>query len=318
MHLIREMNMHGFQPADESETTYGAWTRANLSQHNKTRLNNVKRVLRKAQLDKLPPGDLYEALLKPLRNSRHSLESLTDPDVALVLAELLDKLTPRNENFLDPAVGAGSVLAALSIRRPDISMVGIDRASIIGLPGEIIARATGTSVRLFKGDILATDPKALVGDMHPNGFYTIFVQPPIGLRLPTEELGRWFELAQNRSTAFSESLFLETALSALRPGGYLVALMPTSILFRQSDAPTRQYLLQESYPELIAEFPSLFLGTGVSSALLVLRKKGPEITPGSEVLMATRADDPKDNAIQALREVVDAFLTNLESTKEGA
>jgi type I restriction-modification system DNA methylase subunit len=125
-------------------------------------------------------------------------------------------------------------------------------------------------------------------------------------------------LAQNRSTAFSESLFLETALSALRPGGYLVALMPTSILFRQSDAPTRQYLLQESYPELIAEFPSLFLGTGVSSALLVLRKKGPEITPGSEVLMATRADDPKDNAIQALREVVDAFLTNLESTKEGA
>lgn len=295
------------------------WIASNTDTHS---LSNVVRILAGAGVGKLSPDLLYETVLTPLYEERRRGglgKHMTNPAVAVVIAELLDKLTPHEGHVLDPAVGVGSVLGALALRRPDINMVGIDPYPNVWLPGQMVARGMAVSIQLFQDDILLNDPKNLVQNSHQRqyGFDTVFVDPPIDQRLPVERIGRWFELAQDRSSVSSEALFLEVALSALRPGGYVVMTMPPGLLHRQYDKLARQYLLREAYPELIAELPPLSPAfTALPSVLLVARKKGAGVTPTPEVLMAMKSGGSRDDTAQALREVVDEFLTNFEQRKE--
>ncbi|WP_419933925.1 N-6 DNA methylase [Candidatus Palauibacter sp.] len=199
-------------------------------------------------------------------------ECSTPQPIAELMVDLLD---PRpGERIYDPCFGGGNLLAAVAKRLrdesdPASSVFGTEidpHAYCIGLARVILA---GTEYpQLEVGDALKRSWSA---DGAAAGFDGVLAVPPWGRR-PRRDT--WCDLpfaARN-----IETLFLQHAMTALRPGGRAVIALPDAALFRTgADKKVREHLLTNYHVDGVVSLPAGAFRpyTDVKTSLLVFRRK---------------------------------------------
>ncbi len=204
------------------------------------------------------------------------------------LAPLL--ATPADLHILDPACGDGAFLRALAQlpagRR--LHLGGVDRdTAALAQAAEGVEASALASLTLLSGHALL-DLGAVPGiagidwaqafpaAMARGGFDAVVGNPPFlnlkrGWLSPAERdwLEQHYRSAVGQYDAFA--LFVERALSLLRPGGRLGLVLPKPVLASECYEPVRRYLYEHRI-ELVAEAGCAFARTAVEAVVVVAAK----------------------------------------------
>jgi type I restriction enzyme M protein len=187
------------------------------------------------------------------------------------------------ERVYDPCFGSGNFLVAAwqlaersrnELRRPGalLDVAGIEinsSAFLVGLTRMLLAGIEAP--RLELGNSLERES---LSSPSGQGFDLVLANPPIGAKTSREHWRyQHFPIATNDSTG----LFIQHALSQLKPHGRAVIAVPEGFLFRAgADRELRRYLLEKGQVEAVISLPAGAFApyTGVKGSLLVLSKQG--------------------------------------------
>lgn len=206
----------------------------------------------------MPRLRLFDAqLISPLDSAARGAV-YTPPGLARWVAlRLLGALPAGPLTVADLACGRGALLNAVADSRRGVRLVGVD----IDRDDLRIAAAALPGARWIEADALT-----LSAEVGP--FDGIILNPPWGVSLPhgRDELrALGYTLAQGQFD--SANLFVELALSMLRPQGVAAFILPDSIFFPEH-VRLRRLLLEQTQALLVARlgegfFRDVFRGTGV-------------------------------------------------------
>ncbi len=187
------------------------------------------------------------------------------------------------ERVYDPCFGSGNFLveawqraerSRTELRRPGalLEVAGIEinaSAFLIGLTRMLLGGIE--SPRLELGNSLEREPLSSPGRQ---GFDVVLANPPIGAKTSREPWRyQHFAIATNDSTG----LFVQHALSQLKPHGRAVIAVPEGFLFRGgAERELRRHLLEQGQVEAVIGLPAGALApyASVKGSLLVLSKQG--------------------------------------------
>ncbi|MQB19015.1 restriction endonuclease subunit M [Agrobacterium tumefaciens] len=205
----------------------------------------------------------------------------TPVNIARLVAALA---SPKpGERVYDPCFGLGNFLVAAwqqaehsrnELRRPGalLELAGIEinpSAFLIGLTRMLLAGIEAP--RLELGNSLERES---LSSPSSQGFDVVLANPPIGAKTSREPWRyQHFAIATNDSTG----LFIQHALSQLKPHGRAVIAVPEGFLFRGgAERELRHYLLEQGQVEAVIGLPSGVFApyTSVKGSLLVLSKQG--------------------------------------------
>jgi type I restriction enzyme M protein len=192
--------------------------------------------------------------------------------------------TPKAGNRIyDPCFGSAGLLSAAfdvvlndstnkSVRTgtAELTFSGVEinqSAYIVGLTRLALAGINDPQLEL--GNSLERTP---LSNPQQNGFDVVVANPPFGMRV-NPEVADHFPIPTKDATG----LFIQHALSQLKPGGRAVIVVPQGFLFRGGlEKKLRQYLLEQHTVETVVSLPpTAFLPfTSVKSSILVLRRGG--------------------------------------------
>lgn len=187
------------------------------------------------------------------------------------------------ERVYDPCFGSGNFLVAAwqqaersrnELRRPGVllEVAGIEinaSAFLVGLTRMLLAGIEAP--RLELGNSLERES---LSSPSRQGFDVVLANPPIGAKTSREPWRyKHFPIATNDSTG----LFIQHALSQLKPHGRAVIAVPEGFLFRGgAERELRRYLLEQGQVEAVIGLPAGAFApyTSVKGSLLVLTKQG--------------------------------------------
>lgn len=187
------------------------------------------------------------------------------------------------ERVYDPCFGSGTFLVAAwqqaessrqELRRPGalLEVAGIEinaSAFLVGLTRMLLAGIEAP--RLELGNSLERES---LSSPSRQGFDVVMANPPIGAKTSREPWRyQHFPIATNDSTG----LFIQHALSQLKPHGRAVIAVPEGFLFRgRAERELRRYLLEQGQVEAVVGLPAGAFApyTSVKGSLLVLTKQG--------------------------------------------
>lgn len=205
----------------------------------------------------------------------------TPVNIARLVAALAN-IQP-GERIYDPCFGSGNFLVAAwqqaersrnELLRPGalLEVAGIEingNAFLIGLTRMLLAGIEAP--RLELGNSLERES---LSSPSREGFDVVLANPPIGAKTSREPWRyQHFAIATNDSTG----LFIQHALSQLKPHGRAVIAVPEGFLFRGgAERELRRYLLEQGQVEAVIGLPAGAFApyTGVKGSLLVLSKQG--------------------------------------------
>jgi len=217
---------------------------------------------------------------------------------------LVDIIEPTDDDLLlDPSCGSGGFLIYAMKRifqKIEIDYAG-DEATILNLKKNFAQRRIyGIEIneriaRIAMMDMVinedghtnienhtALDDAFAHDEIKDGVFSMILTNPPFGnqvMRGQRDQLGRAdlddYVLAQGRSSAKSELLFIERCTRFLRPGGKLGIVLPDGILSNPSDRRVRDYLLAHFQIIAIISLPHYafrMAGSGIKTSIVIARK----------------------------------------------
>lgn len=214
-------------------------------------------------------GDTYDGQYATPANISRLVAALANPQ--------------PGERVYDPCFGSGNFLVAAwqqaersrnELRRSgdllDIAGIEINASAfLIGLTRMLLAGIE--SPRLELGNSLEREP---LSSPSRQGFDVVLANPPIGAKTSREPWRyQHFPILTNDSTG----LFIQHALSQLKPSGRAVIAVPEGFLFRGgTERELRRYLLDRGQVEAVIGLPAGVVApyTSVKSSLLVLTKSG--------------------------------------------
>lgn len=218
-----------------------------------------------------------------LRNNsdRFSGESLTPLGIAALMVEMIRP--QQGESVYDPCFGsAGLLTSALDfvkqhknmllddVTKQSLRLAGMEINSDAFLIGITRLGLSGVfDSRLEHGNSL-TEPELCYSR---EGFDVVLANPPWGMRMDMYGLEGRFPIP----TRDSSSLFLQHAISQLRPGGRCVIVVPPSLLFRGGrEQELREWLLHDHCVEAIVAMPKGAFRpyTSIETCILLIRKGG--------------------------------------------
>ncbi len=211
----------------------------------------------------------------------HDGQYSTPATIARLVAALANP--QPGERVYDPCFGAGNLLVAAwqlaersrhEQRRPGalLEVAGIEinsSAFLTGLTRMLLAGID--SPRLEMGNSL--ERESLSSPMR-QGFDVVLANPPIGAKT-SREPWRYSHFAI--PTGDSTGLFVQHALSQLKPHGRAVIAVPEGFLFRGgAERELRRYLLEQGQVEAVIGLPAGAFApyTSIKGCLLVLSKQG--------------------------------------------
>ena len=231
---------------------------------------------------------LEDELLRAARKAARQSQYAGDPiDLAELLAGLFGPITGR---FGDLACGYGEVLSVLADAHSRAELHGID----------IDSRAVAVcACRMFLRDVKAQIAVKDVLTREGGHYDALVLSPPLGLRLSEErslESGVFpFGLPKDRSMDLG---WPQIAIEHLHADGTAVVVVPANSLYGAGKTrEIRQKLLSLGCIEGVIGLPrGLHFGTGIASAVLVLRKPGQSRRKG-EVFIADLDSDQRGGLV---------------------
>lgn len=211
----------------------------------------------------------------------HEGQYATPVNIARLVAALANP--QPGERVYDPCFGSGNFLVAAwqqaessrhELRRPGalLEVAGIEinaSAFLVGLTRMLLAGIE--TPRLELGNSLERES---LSSPSRQGFDVVLANPPIGVKASREPWRyQHFPIATNDSTG----LFIQHALSQLKPHGRAVIAVPEGFLFRGgAERELRRYLLEQGQVEAVIGLPAGAFApyTSVKGSLLVLTKQG--------------------------------------------
>lgn len=212
-------------------------------------------------------GGPYDGQFNTPVNIAHLVAALANPQLG--------------ERIYDPCFGSGNLLVEAwqyaersrsELRRTGelLEVAGIEinsTAFLIGLTRMLLAGIDGP--RLEFGNSLLRDS---LNSPVRQGFDVVIANPPFGSKL-SRELSRHFAIPSSDGT----SLFIQHALSQLKPHGRAVIAVPDGFLFKGgTERELRRYLLEQGQVEAVIGLPAGAFSphTNIKCSLLVLSKQG--------------------------------------------
>ncbi len=224
--------------------------------------------------------DVFDQVMTETGNA-HDGQFSTPANIARLVAALANP--QPGERVYDPCFGSGNFLVAAwqqaersrgERRRPgallEVAGVEINASTfLIGLTRMLLAGID--SPRLELGDSLERES---LSSPSRQGFDVAVANPPIGAKTSREPWRyQHFAIPTNDSTG----LFIQHALSQLKPHGRAVVAVPEGFLFRGgAERELRRYLLEQGQVEAVIGLPAGAFApyTSVKGSLLVLSKQG--------------------------------------------
>jgi type I restriction enzyme M protein len=213
--------------------------------------------------------------------SRESGEFRTPANINELLVALAHPGT--GERLYDPCFGFGGILTAAcqNVSRteksnftrngaPDLQIAGMDIN--LNAFAVTLARLALMGVATPQLEIGNSLEREAFGSPQKQGFDLVITSPPWGQRIENTGLDH-FPIRTTDST----SLFVQHALSQLRPKGRAIVVVPQGFLFQQGKtASLRQWLLERHHVDAVINLPvGAFLPyTAIKAAVLVLTRDG--------------------------------------------
>jgi len=290
-----------------------------------TQVINLVDGLRLDQADSDTKGDLFEHVLRQIKQAGELGQFRTPRHVIRTIVEMLDPKV--GETIYDPAAGtAGFLVAAYNhMRMANSSPSAITTAELDGKPqrrglgDELSAAQVGAlnsntffgndvdpkmvrlatmnltlrglpDVRIQLRNVLTTtqdaERKAELG-LPAEGFHVILANPPFSGRVDRDRI---VEDVKVGTTTATELLFLKYMMDSLRSGGRCGVIVPEGVLFGSTGAhkELRRQLIENNRVEAVLSLPGGVFQpySGVKTSVLFFRKGG-----STERVLFLHADD---------------------------
>lgn len=239
---------------------------------------------------------------------------------------------PRSgESVYDPCFGsAGLLTAALeNVEHRDhlqlggatytpgkqsLHLAGVEinhDAYIVGMTRLVLSGVNDPQIEL--GNSLERVPS---NNPNSDGYDIVFANPPWGMKVELYGLDHY-----PIPTKDSSSLFLQHAISQLRPGGRAVIVVPPSLLFRSGrEQDLRRWLAEEHSIECVVSIPrgAFAPHTSIETCLIMIRRGTPtksvRFVDGSAILEPQRR---RVEDLRTIRPLVEEFFKRIgEPTKD--
>jgi len=295
-----------------------------------TQVINLVDGLRLDQSDADTKGDLFEHVLRQIKQAGELGQFRTPRHVIRTIVEMIDPQV--GETIYDPAAGtAGFLVAAYNhMRLANSSPSAISSAELDGKPqrrglGDKLSAAQVSalnSATFFGNDVdpkmvrLATmnltlrglpdvriqlrnaltttqdaERKAELG-LPADGFHVILANPPFSGRVDRDRI---VEDVKVGTTTATELLFLKYMMDSLRPGGRCGVIVPEGVLFGSTGAhkELRRQLIENHRVEAVLSLPGGVFQpySGVKTSVLFFRRGGPSVEPTERVLFLHADND---------------------------
>ena len=278
-----------------------------------TQVVNLVDGLRLDQADADTKGDLFEHVLRQIKQAGELGQFRTPRHVIRTIVEMIDPKV--GETIYDPAAGtAGFLVAAYNhMRLANSSPSAIVTAELDGKPqrrglGDKLSAAQVSAlnsatffgndvdpkmvrlatmnltlrglpdVRIQLRNVLTTtqdaERKAELG-LPAEGFHVILANPPFSGRVDRDRI---VEDVKVGTTTATELLFLKYMMDSLRPGGRCGVIVPEGVLFGSTGAhkELRRQLIENNRVEAVLSLPGGVFQpySGVKTSVLFFRKGG--------------------------------------------
>ena len=190
----------------------------------------------------------------------------TPPHVARFMWQCLTPRLPANPRILEPSVGSG-VFLEHAPADSDITAIELDKTS-----------AKVTSILYPDAEIIEGD--ALLHDRRD--YYDLVIgNPPYGVTVEFDAGDEEWQAVNKRKglrRGKSETAFMELAIKAVKPGGYIAFIMPMGLSFSQNNAKVRKLMYDTCWQVATVLLPGetfAHVGTTIPTQILILRKAPP-------------------------------------------
>ena len=290
-----------------------------------TQVINLVDGLRLDQADADTKGDLFEHVLKQIKQAGELGQFRTPRHIIRAMAEIID---PKiGETIYDPAAGtAGFLVAAYNhIRLANSSPTGIHEVEMDGKiqrrgwgdnlsSAQLSALQTATffgndvdpkmvrlatmnltlrglpNVRILLRNVLTTTldvEKKAEYSLPADGYHVVLANPPFSGRVDKDRIVEDVKVGTSTST---ELLFLKYMMDSLRPGGRCGVIVPEGVLFGSTTAhkELRRQLIENNRVEAVLSLPGGVFQpySGVKTSVLFFKKGGK-----TEHVLFMRADN---------------------------
>lgn len=223
----------------------------------------------------------------------------TPTHVAKFLVEFLN--IPIGSKILEPSVGSGVFLEHL----PDgceITALELDETS-----------AKVTSLIYPQADVIIGNA---LEHKRRNYYDYVIGNPPYGESIEVDAEDADYEtLTKSKGTlkGKSENAFIELAIKAVKPGGYIAFILPMGISFGQGSQKVRQLMYDTCWHVATIKLPGTtfqHVGTSIPTQILIMRK----VTPG---IKRRKSDDIDADFFEGQQPVFMADITDIGYDKHG-
>lgn len=268
--------------------------------------------------DRLSLLKVFDKIVGRARKRSHHGEHTTPDSIARLMVELANPAP--GDRVYDPCFGsAGLLIAAYEFVRErekarfsrngssilDIAGVEINSdAYVIGLTRLALAGVDEPQLEL--GNSLE---RAASDNPQRDGVDVVLANPPWGMRVDSDGLFH-FPVRTTDATG----LFIQHALSQLRPEGRAIVVVPAGFLFRGgAQQRLRRVLIEQHAVDTVISLPeTTFLPhTAIGASILVLRRKGPtrriRMVDGAPYFEKSKGRHPSELRQGAIKELVESI-----------
>ncbi|WOV83217.1 class I SAM-dependent methyltransferase [Sporosarcina jeotgali] len=243
---------------------------------------------------------LQLAILKGMRQNVQPHHQMTPDAIGMLIARIASSLLPEKERveLLDPAAGTGNLLLTV------MNSLDVPVSSVAVEIDELLARLIVTGADLMEQTVqiyvqdalrpLLVDPVDLAVCDLPVGYY------------PDDENALNFEMMPAEGHAYAHHLFIEQTIHHLKPEGYGIFIVPSTLFESAQAGELHTYLKKHTVIRGILQLPqTLFKNAAQSKSLLILQKPSEQAMPTPDVLLAAVPDMTDKQAMMS-------FFNNIE------
>ncbi|WP_078555492.1 class I SAM-dependent methyltransferase [Bacillus alkalicellulosilyticus] len=243
------------------------------------------------------------AVLKGMKEATQPHHALTPDAVALFISYLVNKLQAGKKNFslLDPAIGTANLVSAVVNQSPSlVATFGFEVDETLLKVAYVSANLQQSEIQLFHEDsirpVSLPEIDMVVSDL-PVGFY------------PNEEIADQYVLKAKEGKSFLQHLMIERTFQVVKPGGYMVFIVP-NFLFESEEAPNlHQFLKNEGIVLGLLQLPaSMFKDAKYGKSVLLLQKKGEDVKTPRQALLAELPSFSNKDALSDMMRQIDKWF----------
>ncbi|MFC4321086.1 class I SAM-dependent methyltransferase [Litchfieldia salsa] len=286
----------------------------NISELNKKRLEKEYSSILKRNYSNEEIRKAYQlAILKGMHEGAQVNHQMTPDAVALFMGYLVRKLSHDKEEvaIFDPAIGTGNLLTAIMNQNTGktINAFGSDIDDLLIKLSYVNANLQKHNIQLYNQDSLEplyVDPVDVIVCDLPYGYY------------PNDVNASNYKMKADTGHSYAHHLFIEQSYKYIKPGGYLVLLIPNA-LFESAEAnKLNTFITENMHIQGLIQLPStMFKKKEAAKSVFILQKKAENVLAPKQALLASLPSfSNRDSMARMIQQIDQWFEDEKESVEK--